>query len=160
MSKQLVWWVVTLRVERGKQGDHLSHLLFNLAAKRLYQSGLRLACFISTFFCSTFISEVRINMSYKSPHNTFLFSQNKYVIQTSQRSAERSRLIKGLVPEYVTNGIAILHYADDTIVWLQDDEENARYMKLLLYLYEQMPGLKIKFEKSEDSWFYKMNRNL
>jgi len=55
----------------------------------------------------------------------------------------------GLVPQYVDGGIAILQYADDTILCLQEDEENARNMKFLLYMYEQMSGLKINFEKSE-----------
>jgi hypothetical protein len=32
---------------------------------------------------------------------------------------------------------------------LDHDFEKARNMKLLLYLYEQMSGLKINFEKSE-----------
>ena len=58
-------------------------------------------------------------------------------------------IIRGLIPEYVQNGIALLQYADDTILCLQDDLENAQNMKFLLYLYEGMPGLKINFGKSE-----------
>ena len=58
-------------------------------------------------------------------------------------------IIRGLIPEYVQNGIALLQYADDTILCLQDDLENAQNMKLLLYLYEGMSGLKINFGKSE-----------
>lgn len=50
--------------------------------------------------------------------------------------AQENGLIKGLVPEYVTNGVAILQYADDTILCLQDDVEKQN-MKLLLYLYEK-----------------------
>lgn len=62
---------------------------------------------------------------------------------------QKNQLIKGLVPEYVEHGIAILQYADDTIFCLQDDEANARNLKFLLCMYEQMSGIKINFEKSE-----------
>jgi hypothetical protein len=45
--------------------------------------------------------------------------------------------------------VVILQYADDTIFCLKDDLDNARNVKLLLYLYEMMFGLKINFTKSE-----------
>ena len=63
--------------------------------------------------------------------------------------AQSNRLITGLVPEYVEKGVAILQYVDDTILCLEDNEENARNMNLLLYLFENMSGLKINFSKSE-----------
>jgi hypothetical protein len=46
-------------------------------------------------------------------------------------------------------GIAILQYADDTILRLENDFEKARNVKLLLYIFEQMFGVKINFKKSE-----------
>jgi hypothetical protein len=57
--------------------------------------------------------------------------------------------VRGLVPEYIPNGVAILQYADDTILCMEDDEDTSQNMKLLLYIYEKMSGLKINFEKSE-----------
>ena len=42
-----------------------------------------------------------------------------------------------------------MQYADDTIICLKENLENARNMKILLYLYELMSGLKINFSKSE-----------
>ena len=63
--------------------------------------------------------------------------------------AQSNRLITGLVPEYVEKGVAILQHVDDTILCLEDNEENARNMNLLLYLFENMSGLKINFSKSE-----------
>jgi hypothetical protein len=63
--------------------------------------------------------------------------------------AQKNNLIKGLVPKYVKNGVAILQYADDTILCIQDEKEQASHLKLLLYLYEAMSGLKIIFSKSE-----------
>lgn len=50
---------------------------------------------------------------------------------------------------FFPNGIAILQYADDTIMCLKHDFEKARNVKMLLYLYEIMAGLKINFAKSE-----------
>jgi hypothetical protein len=42
-----------------------------------------------------------------------------------------------------------LQYADDTIFLFQDDLEQARNLKFLLCLFEEMSGLKINFHKSE-----------
>lgn len=45
--------------------------------------------------------------------------------------------------------MAILQYADDTIFLLEEGDENARNLKFILCLFEQMSGLKINFLKSE-----------
>ena len=58
-------------------------------------------------------------------------------------------LFWGLADHLIDGGITILQYADDTILMLQDDVEGARNLKLLLYMFESMSGLKINFEKSE-----------
>jgi hypothetical protein len=55
------------------------------------------------------------------------------------RKAQRNGLITGLVDNLIPHGIAVLQYADDTIVCLKKGIENARNMKLL-YLYEMMAG--------------------
>jgi len=65
------------------------------------------------------------------------------------RQAQVNGLIYGLAENLIPNGVAILQYADDTIICLKDDIVVARNMKLLLYLYEVMSGLKINFAKSE-----------
>jgi hypothetical protein len=41
----------------------------------------------------------------------------------------------------VDDGVAILQYADDTILLLVDELENARNMKFILCLFEQVFGL-------------------
>jgi hypothetical protein len=46
--------------------------------------------------------------------------------------AQENGLIKGLVPEYIDNGLSVLQYADDTIFCLEDDLEGAQNMKFLL----------------------------
>lgn len=63
--------------------------------------------------------------------------------------AQRNGLITGLTSHIIPNGVAILQYADDTIVFLKRDINGAVHMKLLLYLFEMLAGLKINLNKSE-----------
>jgi hypothetical protein len=63
--------------------------------------------------------------------------------------AQSNRLFTGLIDHIVNNGVAVLQYANDTIICLKHDIQGARNMKLLLYMYEMMVGLKINFYKSE-----------
>jgi hypothetical protein len=58
-------------------------------------------------------------------------------------------IISGLVPHLVDDGVAILQYADDTILLMEDSLENARNMKFILCMFEQVSGLEINFHKSE-----------
>jgi hypothetical protein len=53
------------------------------------------------------------------------------------------------VPHLVDDGISILQYADDTIIFMDHDLDKAQNMKLLLCAFEQVSGLKINFHKSE-----------
>lgn len=63
--------------------------------------------------------------------------------------AQQKGLVTGQVPHLLDKGIAVLHYADDTILCLEENLGNVRNIKLLLYLYELMSGLRINFQKSE-----------
>jgi hypothetical protein len=63
--------------------------------------------------------------------------------------AQRDDMIIGLADNLIPKGVAVLQYADDTIICLKEDLDIARNLKLLLYLYELMSGLKINFTKSE-----------
>jgi hypothetical protein len=45
--------------------------------------------------------------------------------------------------------LSILHYANDTIIFLEHDFEQAKNMKLLLTVFEQLLGLMINFYKSK-----------
>jgi hypothetical protein len=64
-------------------------------------------------------------------------------------TAQQNGLISGLADHVIEGGCSILQYADDTILLIKDDVECARNLKLLLYTFESMSGLKINFEKSE-----------
>ena len=43
----------------------------------------------------------------------------------------------------------VIQYADDTIICIEDDVDEAVNLKLLLYMFEMMSGLKVNFQKSE-----------
>jgi hypothetical protein len=55
----------------------------------------------------------------------------------------------GLVPHLIENGVAILQYADDTILLIQEELTQVTHLKMILYMFEVMSGLKINFDKSE-----------
>ena len=54
-----------------------------------------------------------------------------------------------MVPNLVDDGLSILHYADNTILFMEDDLEEARNLKLVLIAFEKLSGLKINFYKSK-----------
>jgi hypothetical protein len=54
-----------------------------------------------------------------------------------------------VVPHLVDNGLSILQYADDTILFMDHDLDEARDLKLVLSAFEKLSGLKINFHKSE-----------
>jgi hypothetical protein len=57
--------------------------------------------------------------------------------------------IRGVLPHLVDDGMSILQYANDIIIFLDHDLEQAKNLKLLLCDFEQLSGLKINFHKSE-----------
>lgn len=83
------------------------------------------------------------------PLSPFLFNIAANCLQKMVQNAQDSSQVTGLVPHLIDKGVAILQYADDTIILMQGRVEKVRNMKLLLYLFEQMSGLKINFMKSE-----------
>lgn len=63
--------------------------------------------------------------------------------------AQQNSLFTGVIEHIIPHGVAILQYADDTIICLKQEMEGAVNLKLLLYMYEMMARLKINFNKSE-----------
>jgi hypothetical protein len=49
----------------------------------------------------------------------------------------------------VQGGITHLQYADDTVLLIENDEESIITVKLILYCFEAISGLKINYQKSE-----------
>jgi hypothetical protein len=58
-------------------------------------------------------------------------------------------VLNGLGRHLISNEVILLQYADDTIIFMENDLSKARNLKMLLYIYEMMVGLKINFMKSE-----------
>jgi hypothetical protein len=58
-------------------------------------------------------------------------------------------VLTGLGSHLIPNGVSLLQYVDDTIIYLENDLTKARNLKMLLYIYEMMADLKINFMKSE-----------
>jgi hypothetical protein len=63
------------------------------------------------------------------------------------RAKEDGQII-GLVPHLVEEAFPILQYADDMILFMDHDIEQAKNLKLLLCVFEQLSDLKINFHKS------------
>ena len=63
--------------------------------------------------------------------------------------AKEDGQVEGVVPHLVDGGLSILQYADDTILFMDQNIEKAMNTKLVLCAFEQLSGLKINFHKSE-----------
>ena len=73
--------------------------------------------------------------------------------------AKKNDLLTSLADHIIDKGVVVLQYADDIIIRLKHNIQGARNMKLLLYMYEMMAGLKINFYmievltiNDEDNW--------
>ncbi|WVZ94849.1 hypothetical protein U9M48_040686, partial [Paspalum notatum var. saurae] len=51
--------------------------------------------------------------------------------------------IRGAIPHLVEDGLFILQCADDTILFMDHDLDQAKNLKLLLYVFEQLSSLKL-----------------
>ena len=63
--------------------------------------------------------------------------------------AAKQNLISGLMLQVVDGGIISLQYADDTLLFLENNLEKANNLKWLLICFEQMSGMKINYDKSD-----------
>ena len=83
------------------------------------------------------------------PMSPILFNIVADMLALIIKRAKSDGQISGVIPHLVDDGLSILQYADDTIIFLDHDLEQAKNMKLLLCAFEQLSGLKINFHKSE-----------
>jgi hypothetical protein len=87
-----------------------------------------------------------------------LFNMIADTLSTLINRAKVDGQIRDLVPHLVDGGTSILQYADDTILFMENNLEQATNMKLLLCAFEQLSGLKINFHKSEVFCYGDANR--
>jgi hypothetical protein len=83
------------------------------------------------------------------PMSPVLFNLVVDVFTRMLIKAECNNLIRGLCPQLYPGGIISLQYADDTILFVENDVEMARNLKWVLTCFEQVSGMKINYEKSE-----------
>ena len=63
-------------------------------------------------------------------------------------SASVAGHMRGVVPHQIPSGVAHLQYADDTIILIQNVEQELINLKTILLCFEIISGLKINFLKS------------
>lgn len=57
--------------------------------------------------------------------------------------------IKGILGDLIPGAISHCQYADDTVIMIDGSDDSIAKLKLILYCFEWMPGLKINYHKSE-----------
>jgi hypothetical protein len=58
--------------------------------------------------------------------------------------AKEDGQVDGLIPHLVDGGVSILQYADDTIIFMENNLEKALNMKLIMCIFEELSGSKNK----------------
>ena len=93
--------------------------------------------------------QTRIGLQQGDPLSPLLFNIVADMLSILIKRAKNQGQVGGVVPHLLDDGLSILQYADETIIFMEHDLEKARNMKLLLCAFEQVSGLKINFHKSE-----------
>lgn len=57
--------------------------------------------------------------------------------------------VKGVLGDLIPGGISHIQYADDIVIMIDGSDSSIRNLKLILYCFEWLSGLKINFHKSE-----------
>ena len=83
------------------------------------------------------------------PLSPLLFNLVVDVVTKMLAKAARLGLIQGLCPDALPGGVICLQYADDTILFIQNDLAKANNLKIVLSCFEQVSGMKINYTKSE-----------
>ena len=71
-----------------------------------------------------------------------LVIQYSGIISKMVFQAQRNGLFCGVVPDLVENRVATIQYAGDIVLFLMHDADKAIKLKLLLYMFELMSGMK------------------
>ena len=104
---------------------------------------VRVNDFNSAFF------KARKGLKQGDPSSPILFNFVDDVFTKMLYKAAGRGLIRGLLPQVVPGGVISLQYADDTILFLENNEIFARNLKWFLSCFEGMSGMRINYHKSD-----------
>jgi hypothetical protein len=93
--------------------------------------------------------QTRKNIRQGDPLSPLLFNLVTGMLAILINRGKEDEQIAGVVPHLANDGISILQYTDDTIIFMDHDLDKAQNMKLLLRAFEQVLSLKINFHKSK-----------
>ncbi|WVZ51089.1 hypothetical protein U9M48_002268, partial [Paspalum notatum var. saurae] len=93
--------------------------------------------------------QTRKGLRQGDPLSPILFNIVADMLAIIINRAKNDGLVNGVIPHLVEDGLSILQYADDTVIFLDHNLEMAKNMKALLCMFEKLSGLKINFHKSE-----------
>jgi hypothetical protein len=57
--------------------------------------------------------------------------------------------LSGVLTDLILGGVSHIQYADDTVIMIDGAEQSIRNLKIILYCFEWLSGLKINYHKSE-----------
>ena len=83
------------------------------------------------------------------PLSPLLFNLVVDVFTKMLTKAANQGIISGLLTDLFEGGIVSLQYADDTIIFLQNDLLQAAHFKWILACFEKLSGMKINYNKSD-----------
>jgi hypothetical protein len=83
------------------------------------------------------------------PLSPLVFNLVADVLSCLLDKAVQKQHITGVLPALIPGGISHIQYADDTVIMVDGSNMSILNLKLFLYYFEWMSGLKINFHKSE-----------
>lgn len=83
------------------------------------------------------------------PLSPLLFNLVADALGVMLQSAIDKDHIKGVLTNLIPRGVSHFQYADDTVIMVEASVPYIRNLKLILYCFEWLTGLKINFHKSE-----------
>lgn len=83
------------------------------------------------------------------PLSPLLFNLVANTLGVMLQKAVNKGHIRGVVDELILGGVSHIQYADDTVIMIDGSNRSVINLKLILYCFEWLTGLKINFHESE-----------
>lgn len=85
----------------------------------------------------------------RDPLSPLLFNLVADALSSLLDKAVDKGLIVGVLYSVVEKGISHVQYADDTVIMIDGSDKSIMNLKIVLYCFEWLSGLKINYHKSE-----------